>query len=552
MPKAPNRQSPKSSGSKPGTHSRSVVLDPRAVIALLALCLALGLFGIRWGLPDAAHPHYSFHPDETPGLTSALSILTDPRPLFPTQWAYEQSPFFFYITAAVLKVASLVGLAPIHRNFSFADYTRQLLVARFLVLLTFCAVVLLTYQIVSRMWGLRTGLLAALLTAVSPVLVTNAHYFKNDMPLLFFILVTLLFSLRIVERGKTRDYVLAGVFCGITTATKWHGFTAAIFIITAHFMYRRRNPGELASHGRLLLSFLCFTGALLVAVPGVFLHFDVVRTGVARELERRVGQKTGFMLTMAKNNPNPATLMSYGFGALPFLVSIASLVYLAVRKRDAFLFLLLPFTVLLLVVFGVLKAAFVRYLVPLTPFLMAMVARATHDLMRRRGFLRIAAIAAVTATGIYALLNSLAYITPMSRKDPRTLATDWLTRNVPEQSHLTIETFQGENYTFVDSSRYRIAQIWEGRTGDNRDTAMLSWANFYVANEAVYRRYLRQSDELPRQRWFYERLLGSGEFSLAAEFDARPELFGRRLPKGYPPDDLMLFLPQIRIFERRQ
>jgi len=529
---------------------QSRATDIRAVIALLAVCLALGLTGIRWGLPDAAHPHYSFHPDESPGLASAISILTDPRPLFPTQWAYEQSPFFFYVTAAVLEVASLVGLAPIHRTFDFADYARQLLVARFLVLLTFCAVVLLTYKIVSKMWGLRTGLLAALLTAVSPVLATNAHYFKNDVPLLLFILVTLFFSLRIVETGRTRDYVLAGVFCGITTATKWHGFTAAIFIVTAHFMYRRRNPGALASHGRLLLSLLCFAGALLIAVPGIFLHPSIVRTGLMKEYARRIGQKTGFMLTMAKTNPNPAVLMSYGFGVLPFLASIASLVYLAVRKRDAFLFLILPFTVLLLLVFGFLKAAFVRYLVPLAPFLMAMVARATYDMVRQRGFRRIAAIVAAAATGIYALLNSLAYITPMSRRDPRTLAADWLAGNVPEQSRLTVETFQGENFEFADSTHYSLNRIWESRVGDNRDTAMLSWTDYYVANEAVYRRYLRQGAEFSRQRWFYERLLGSGEFTLAAEFDARSELFGLRLPKGYPPDDLMLFLPKISIFRK--
>ena len=540
----------KSSSAPPRPRPKAIALDTRAVVLLLVVCLGLGLLGIRWGLPDAKHPHYSFHPDETPGLTSALSIITDPRPLFPTQWAYEQSPFFFYFASVVLRVASWTQLAPIHKEFSFADYVRQLLAGRLLVLVAFCGVVLLTYLVFSRMWGLTTGLLTALLTAVSPVVATNAHYFKNDVPLLFFVLVTLLFSLRIYESGRAREYVWAGVFCGIATATKWHGFTAGLFIIMAHFLRAGRQPGRVRAHRRLLLSLACFTAAFLVAVPGIFLHPDVVRAGVMRELERRIGQKTGFMLVMAKTNPGPLALMSYALGALPFLASIASLVYLVVRKRDTFLFLILPFTILLLLVFGVLKAAFVRYLVPLAPFLMAMVARATYDVVRRRGFLRIVAIVSVAATGIYALLSSLSYVTPMSRRDPRTLATDWLTQNVPEHSRLTVETFQGENFEFVDSTRYSLNRIWESRVGDNRDTAMLSWTDFYVANEAVYRRYLKERDDLPRQGLFYQRLLNNGEFTQVADFDARPELFGWKLPKGYPPDDLMLFLPQIRILRR--
>jgi hypothetical protein len=201
-------------------------------------------------------------------------------------------------------------------------------------------------------------------------------------------------------------------------------------------------------------------------------------------------------------------------------------------------------------VFTLFRAGFVRYIVPLAPFLMAFVARAVYILVSERKFKKALAIGVAVATGLYALLNSLAYLIPMSHTDPRTEATDWLARNVPERSRVTVETFQGENYTFVDSSRYRLTQIFEGRGGDNRDTAMLSRTDFYVANEAVYRRYLKEGDDLPRQRLFYERLLSSGEFSQVADFDARPELFGWKLPKGYPPDDLMLFLPRIRTFQR--
>jgi hypothetical protein len=524
--------------------------NARAIIILIAICLTLGLTGIRWGLPDAQHEHYSFHPDESPGLTSSLSVLDPSRPLFPTVWAYEQGPFFFDVAALYLRLVSLTGIIRTEQDPGFRNYARLLVAARLLVVLLYCGVVLLVFGIVRRMWGNSTGFLAALLTSVSPALVTNAHYFKNDIPLAFAAMLTLLFALRILETGRTRDYVWAGILCGITTAVKYHGFAVAALPIAAHYLRCRRQPKTRPPHRRLLLALVCAIGGFLIAVPGLFLHPGVVREGIMREYARRTGEKTASMLITGKDSPGLLVTLLYGIGIAPVLAVLGSLLYLVFKKRDVYFLLLLPFTLAFLLLLVLFKASYVRYLVPLAPFLMIPVARTVVLLGRKPGAIRTLAVGAGTVIAMYALLNSVAYLTPMTRPDPRIAAADWLACNAPAQSRITVETSAGEGYTFIDPQQYHLQQVYETREGNNRDTALLNQTDFYVASEAVYRKYLRQLADLPRERAFYQRLMNSSRFQLAADFADDPALFGLQFNKSFPPPDLMYILPRIRIYRK--
>lgn len=543
-------QTPVQPASRGAGHSRSA--DSRAVIALLAVCLAFGLVGIRWGLPDATRPHYSFHPDESPGLTSSLSVLDPSRPLFPTIWAYEQGPLFFDVAAAALKIVSFTGLVRVESNPDFANYARLLLVARLLVVLLYCGAVLLVYNTVKRMWGSSTALLAALLTALSPALVTNAHYFKNDIPLAFAVVLTLVFSLRILEGGRARDYVWAGVLCGVTAAIKYHGAAVAALVVAAHYLRLMRHPKQSLRHGRLLLALAGAGAGLLVAVPGLLLHPESVKEGVMREFARRTGEKTGFMLVTGRDNPGLMVTLLYGLGVVPLVAALGSLVYLVLKRRDVYFLLLLSFTLVFLLLLVFFKASYVRYLVPLVPFLMIPVARVTVLFGRRTGPRKTLAVALGAGVVLYTLLNSLAYLVPMTRTDPRIAAADWLARSAPAGSRVTVETSAGEGYQFVDTLRHRLQRVYETRLGDNRDTSLLAQTDFFVASEAVYRKYLKQLADLPRERLFYDRLMNSPQFRPVADFDLRPELFGLKFNKGFPPPDLMYILPRIRIFERNR
>ena len=81
--------------------------------------------------------------------------------------------------------------------------------------------IILTYRLASRMFDRRGGLVAALILAVSPLHITYSQIIRSDMMACFFLLLTLLAALDIVEEGRWRNYVRASVWIGLAVATKW-------------------------------------------------------------------------------------------------------------------------------------------------------------------------------------------------------------------------------------------------------------------------------------------------------------------------------------------
>ena len=67
-------------------------------------------------------------------------------------------------------------------------------------------------------WGGRTALLAAVMLAVMPLHVRESHFVLTDVPATFFVMLTLLLSLRAHERATAWAFALAGAAAGLAGA----------------------------------------------------------------------------------------------------------------------------------------------------------------------------------------------------------------------------------------------------------------------------------------------------------------------------------------------
>src|SRR5262249_2974925 len=85
-------------------------------------------------------------------------------------------------------------------------------------------------------WGARRALLAAGLLAVLPMHVRQSHYVLTDVPLTFFVTLTLLLSLRAHERGTVTAFAWAGVAAGLATATRYNGALVLVMPLLACWM----------------------------------------------------------------------------------------------------------------------------------------------------------------------------------------------------------------------------------------------------------------------------------------------------------------------------
>ncbi len=94
------------------------------------------------------------------------------------------------------------------------------------------ATIYLVYLAAKR-WGQTVALVAALAMAVQPQLVREAHYALTDTPLMFFLALTLLLSIRAAESGGTGAFALAGLAAGLAAGTKYNGVVAGVMPVVA-------------------------------------------------------------------------------------------------------------------------------------------------------------------------------------------------------------------------------------------------------------------------------------------------------------------------------
>jgi hypothetical protein len=197
------------------------------VIITVGVCLrGLQLF---WGIPSSAPPPGftpSYHPDESKFYSSVLA--------FPEE--YWSSRNFIYGTACQY----LLGLLLLPWKFSAGpiDPVTAVLVSRMFVLVLGSIAIWLLYCLGRVVCDTRTGILAAALLAVSFLTVMNSAVATLDVPMSTLAILATLLSLKAAKSEHPRDWVLAGVACGLLLSTK---VTGGLFLIVPVILSVRTN-----------------------------------------------------------------------------------------------------------------------------------------------------------------------------------------------------------------------------------------------------------------------------------------------------------------------
>ncbi len=222
-----------------------------AGISLVAL--GLRLYAVDWGLPDVHHP------DEPYILNRALAFAKgDLNPhnfLYPTLYFYV----LFAWEAAFFVVGRVSGmyssLAAFEREY-FVDPSHLVVAGRALTALFGVAAVIAVYRFGRRLFDGPTGLGAALLLAVAPFAVRDAHYIKHDVPVTLFVVLAQAACARLVAdpaaAARRWPWLLAGGMAGLATSTQYYAFPVVVPIVVAAVIHARRT-GEWPGAFRLLV-----------------------------------------------------------------------------------------------------------------------------------------------------------------------------------------------------------------------------------------------------------------------------------------------------------
>ena len=584
---------------------------PLALSGIATLGLALRLYGLDWdqmqaryqllvrlyGL-DAAQGN-NFHPDERQILFHVVQLSwpgswaqffnAATSPLNPHFFAYGSFPL--YLLAAVGNILSHIS-APL-ANFANLTLTGRVLNAIFdcgtILLVGWLGLLLTNDHAPGRRYAWSVALLAAALVAFTPFQLQLSHFYTVDTMLLFFVTLTVLACVVLVDTDKpVRWSLVAGLGYGLALATKFSAAPLAIslFVALAMRWYRRGLSSIIVP---LLLSFCVTFAVFLIAMPYALLDMPEFIQQVAQQGDLARGAlDLPYVRQFAGTTPyayEAQNMLFWGMGLMLGLAALAGFLWLCWRvwKRDAG-----PWLVVLswVVVYGAITGSFyvkyMRYMLPIYPFLTLMAASILIALLkfsrervkdaRTKSYIAIilpyVAIVVVLAGTMF---QGLALLNVYSQPNTRIQASRWIFSHLKPGSVLTYEQWDDSLPEAVDNHDPSIyqqvsypdanGQPQQGLDlyGDDTTAKAQQLARILPTVDAITMATDRLDKSIPRLpcRYpltiHYYQLLFSGQlgFHLAAQFENHPNLFGIVLDDSNADESYSVFdHPTARIFVR--
>jgi tetratricopeptide (TPR) repeat protein len=385
---------------------------------------------------------------------------------------------------------------------------------------------------------------------------------------------TLLFALRILDDPRTRNYVLAGVFAGLATSTKYSGVLLPLAILLAHVVASQREDAKPArgerpaqrrsrrappaapppragsvarvlrslKSRRLLLAAAAYVTALFLTSPYILLDFDAFWVGFNYErLHMRVGH---FGLDESPAIVYYARVLTDSLLGWPLaLVSLGAFVYYVLWRRHAGALVLTIFPIIYVALISSFSMKAERYILPLMPIACVLAGAFVHEMLSRRLARPLTQTAAAALVTLFLAAPSLvAYARglPRLRGDTRTLAREWIETNVPSGSYVVSETYGPEPLSVIELSNMsaEVRQRISEAISETRIYAMLpipmlqvrpelmsvfynldlydDVADYIVTSSSVSSRYRKDPEKFHQQIDFYDKL--EERYELAREF----------------------------------
>ena len=413
--------------------------------------------------------------------------------------------------------------------------------------------VLLVFRIGRHVADDATGLVAAWFTAATMGLVNMAHFATGES-LLFLLCVWALWRFSYVaERGRWRDYALAGLATGLACSTKYTPWVLAVPFLVAHLAGRGLVRGfSITGMAQMAFTMACTIGGFIAASPYAVLSWPLFREALI--ITWFTGAPSGSLANVERSWIPYIGIVANALGWPLLALALAGVVLGGWRLLRAgterrvrvFYGIHLAWIVVFYGFYGVTAHRALRFIMPIGPSLVLVAALAAVALIRSasRPGLRAAAVVLTTCVGVYSTAYA-ARAAHMFAADTRYAAGRWLQSLTlpPTMSvdyfaleaylpHLVRPSFQMRFVPFVSGTQYQGGGFWKEMYPylDNPANGLIVDADFF------YARYLNRDWQArwPERIQVY-RLLLTGEGSRyrpVARFtshgpwwlDPRPEL----------------------------
>jgi 4-amino-4-deoxy-L-arabinose transferase-like glycosyltransferase len=412
------------------------------VLALTAAALLLRLWGVGFGLP------YEYHIDE--------------HFYYPHAWSMGQGEFnlpdqshgpSLYLGVLLLGQKSMqVAAFPQLSNADFGllrdtNPWPYLLSARVVSALLGALTIPIVFLLARRYREYKTGLVATAIMTVLFFHVRDSHFGVPDTLTTLFTALAGWLALRAYQTRKASDVLWAGLAAGLATGAKYTSAIVFVSILLAVLLQKiswRRRTGLIA------LSVLGLIAGFVIGYPNILINpaafikdisFLSLRVGEGFEGWRIVPDNSAvFYLDTVVWSTGLVALILTGFGLMAAIV-----------RRQAEGLILGTFPVLYFITLSLSQGHFGRYLLPLLPFTVVLMADAGWNvlpaLIRRTSqnsprLMRLAqpiGLVVILAVLIPNLLSSVRLDWILTQADTRTLAKQWIESNLAAGTRIALE-----------------------------------------------------------------------------------------------------------------
>lgn len=554
----------------------------RLILAILTL-LAFGLriWGMWANLPDV--PNTDEYQMILPSLRIGygnLAVTNGYPPLTNFILFFEYTAFY--------GLGHLLGWFSSPIRFAYqivADPTPLYLIARTTMALIGAATIPLLYLIGTTLYSRWVGLLAALFLTFDFVHAMLSKVAKVDALMVFLICLSFLYSARVLDKGRMRDYLLAGLFAGLAMAAKYNAILVVVALLVAHVIHSRqaKKPWpQILMATPLWLSGLCALFGFWLGYPHIILDPSMFWQGLQRYSVDFFWSWLGYEGAPPGWNYYPWIALRTAYG-LPLQLLVWFGVFAAVYRHKGRDILCLTMPILVYLMMSRFTVNQPRYFLPATPFLLILAAKLLVDLTGKVSVARSRQLSAILALLLVALpaaqivFQNYVYTLP----DPRVTARQWIEAQIPAGSRIVLdmegprlvespESWQARNPDPPPSHMLQVEQqvraaapvtYWilpivhysnrePYRQGTEASVQPLSWYRrngyrYVVTSTYMYEAYTRWpgvAARYPKTMAFYDSL--EEEASLLAEFRPLLEEDGR----DFVTTDLST-IPIIRVYE---
>lgn len=416
----------------PNIVSKNIRSSTLAILMLIVVGGFMRFYNSNWDLGNI------FHPDER-NIDAAVSRVRFFDQLNPKFFAYGGLPVYAYRAAGEV-VASITKDPSWTSNWGKINVVGRSFSALFSTL-----TILLVYQLTKKVFDKELALYAAIITTFSASLIQTAHYAITENFLAFSALFVVFVSIKFFEKPNFKNYLKSGVVWGLAIAAKTTALSLGLIPLTAHLLVmakRVRNIKIFLKTG-LLLTLL---GVTAMATFLLFSPYTILSWSKFMEAMRyEWGVATGnlnvvYTLQFTKTLPYLYQIKNwlYQVGPIAFL-SIPAVVILTIvmiKRKNAKILILLVFPVVYFAYAGSWHTKFVRFMVPILPFIIIF---ASYLLFTIKARSKLIGESLTLLFALPTIIWGLAFFSVYTKEQTRITASKWIYQNIPAGSSIYTE-----------------------------------------------------------------------------------------------------------------